>query len=315
MAKAKKEKKPKKKRVLADRYGIGEWFGVPIHTLTDDKRQSFAKAALYKDNEPIPLCPFVSGFAKANVKCSKKGGVCTFAPYQAPDPEAELPAAIRAGLTAFCPNRFYEGATAFRAIGERVLGTTNIGLAKEVDFLTSTTTGEAAGSIDWVLFDLKNRKNWCALEFQAVYFSGGGMTSDFTAYLTASGLVFPTKTRRPDFRSSGPKRLMPQLMIKVPTLRRWGKRCAVVVDTEFFKAMGEIRTVNHISNCDIVWFVVGYTAEHKLELRQVVYSTLESSVEGLTGGVPVPLPVFEERLLAKPQFSLEDSATSPAVES
>jgi hypothetical protein len=38
------------------------------------------------------------------------------------------------------------------------------------------------------------------------------------------GVPFPAVQRRPDFRSSGPKRLMPQLQIKVPTISRWGRR-------------------------------------------------------------------------------------------
>jgi hypothetical protein len=42
---------------------------------------------------------------------------------------------------------------------------------------------------------------WCALELQAVYFSGAGMGSHLAQYHGASGLVFPDKQRRPDFRS------------------------------------------------------------------------------------------------------------------
>jgi hypothetical protein len=65
---------------------------------------------------------------------------------------------------------------------------------------------------------------WCALEFQAVYFSGKSMENDFKAMgdWIGPGVPFPTVQRRPDFRSSGPKRLMPQLQIKVPTVTRSG---------------------------------------------------------------------------------------------
>lgn len=294
-----KSKQPKQPRKLADRYGIGEWFGHPVQTLTDDQRHEFGRAAVYAEGTPIPKCPFLSEFAGTEVKCSKKGGVCSFCLY-------DSVTGIKGKLTTFCPNRFYEGSKVFRAIGNKVLGTDKVGMAKEVDFLTSSVTQEAAGSIDWVLFEKDNKKNWCALEFQAVYFSGKGMGSDFKAYQEATGVIFPTKTRRPDFRSSGPKRLMPQLMIKVPTLRRWGKKCAVVVDKEFFAAMGTVHGVDHISNSDIVWFVVSFDENSKLQIEEanVRFSTLEASVEGLTGGVPVPLPTFEERLLLKPQVTL-----------
>lgn len=43
------------------------------------------------------------------------------------------------------------------------------------------------------------------------------------------GVPFPQVQRRPDLRSSGPKRLMPRLQIKVPTISRWGEEMAVVI--------------------------------------------------------------------------------------
>ena len=114
----------------------------------------------------------------------------------------------------------------------------------------------------------------------------------------------PVVGRRPDYRSSGPKRLMPQLQIKVPTLRRWGKKMAVVVDLPFFLSMGEMRTVNHVSNADIVWFLVDFVKQpgdklHKLVVVREFATTLESAIEGLTGGVPVSLSQFEDRINGK----------------
>jgi len=78
---------------------------------------------------------------------------------------------------------------------------------------------------------------WCAIEKQAVYFSGDRMNRDFEGVLSyrGRGIPFPAGKRRPDYRSSGPKRLMPQLQMKVPWFRRWGKKMAVVVDVDFFQ--------------------------------------------------------------------------------
>ncbi len=118
----------------------------------------------------------------------------------------------------------------------------------------------------------------------------------------ALGLPFPTKSRRPDYRSSGPKRLMPQLQIKVPWLRRWGKKMAVVVDESFFAALGPMDRVEHVSNCDIAWFIVKYRengVQSKLTRGDVVLTTLERAVEGLTAGIPVSLEEFEQRIMAK----------------
>lgn len=116
------------------------------------------------------------------------------------------------------------------------------------------------------------------------------------------GSPFPAGRRRPDYRSSGPKRLMPQLQIKVPSLRRWGKKMAVVVDEAFWDALGPMDEVRDVSNCDIAWFVVGYEehADRVALIQRIVHlTTLERSVEGLTGGVPVSLENFERTIRAK----------------
>ncbi len=95
---------------------------------------------------------------------------------------------------------------------------------------------------------------------------------------------------------------MPQLQIKVPTLRRWGKKMCVLVDRMFFDALGRMETVPDVSNCDIAWFVVRYDEDEEgahLRPDSVHLTTLERSVEGLTAGMPVSLTEFEERIKAK----------------
>ena len=165
--------------------------------------------------------------------------------------------------------------------------------------------GSEVGRIDNVLVhpDL-DVLQWCALEIQAVYFSGGAMTREYAALIKHKGssIPFPVAHRRPDYRSSGPKRLMPQLQIKVPSLRRWGKKMAVVVDDSFFSSLGEMDAVDDVSNCDIAWFVVKYDesgGEARLRRDFVRFTTLERAVEGLTGGDPVSLPTFEGRIREK----------------
>jgi hypothetical protein len=82
----------------------------------------------------------------------------------------------------------------------------------------------SVGRIDMLLLSTDETGNetrdWCAVELQAVYFSGGNMGKEFTAIEADSGPAppLPVGRRRPDFRSSGPKRLLPQLQIKVPLL-------------------------------------------------------------------------------------------------
>lgn len=215
-------------------------------------------------------------------------------------------------LRTVCPARFEEGQLVYRWVGETILGSGAPVTLSEIGFLESPPSPEIeaapsdVGRIDKVLV-LRGSKPllWCALEAQAVYFQGRAMKNDFDLIRDHAGdtLPFPSVLRRPDYRSSGPKRLMPQLQIKVPSLRRWGKKMAVVVDRSFFLAMGKMRTVPNISNCDVAWFVLTYRESDKgrysLVEDQVQFTTLEDSVEGLTAGVPVSLETFEKRILAK----------------
>jgi len=162
------------------------------------------------------------------------------------------------------------------------------------------------GRIDKVLVvPSGNALMWCPVETQAVYFSGKKMLHEFRhiAEFTGEGIPFPILNRRPDYRSSGPKRLLPQLQVKVPTLRIWGKKMAVVIDQDFFGEFSEIQSVNDISNAEIIWFVVSFTPDEsgKVYLRPVraIMTTLEDSIKALVAAVPLPKSNFEDLLKNK----------------
>lgn len=206
-----------------------------------------------------------------------------------------------------CPHRFAEDGLVVRWIGKRILNTPAPVAAKEVPFLQPTGREQGAravGRIDMVLANqAEGALNWCAVEMQAVYFSGKSMTKELQALKDwqGPGLPFPQERRRPDYRSSGPKRLMPQLQIKVPTISRWGRKTAVVVDRGFWRSLAPMEETADLSNCDIAWFVVGYTQSanerrFRLTLDAVRFTTLDHAVKGLTGGVPLSLERFESEL-------------------
>ena len=78
---------------------------------------------------------------------------------------------------------------------------------------------------------------------------------------------------------------------------------AVVTDQAFFENMGKMQEVPHISNCDIVWYVVDYVGSARgfdlvpsAEPHQI---TLERAIEGLIAGEPVSLAEFERRIIDK----------------
>lgn len=238
-------------------------------------------------------------------KCTKRGGVCSIREYVRSGSDEQAKIAPRGAIRTTCPNRFLENAVIFRWIGEVILKSASPLVVREIEFLEVEAGIEEEareiGYIDHVLVHpTRNPLEWCALEIQAVYFSGASMGKEFTALQNSEELLpFPFANRHPDYRSSGPKRLMPQLQIKVPSLRRWGKKMAVVVDEDFFAALGAMDDVSDISNADIAWFVTRFDeAESGFVLNPAFhrFTTLERAVEGLTGGHPVSLGKFEQRL-------------------
>jgi hypothetical protein len=153
---------------------------------------------------------------------------------------------------------------------------------------------------------IKQPIDWCAVELQAVYFSGKSMAREFNALVgqKQTGLPFPAAHRRPDWRSSGPKRLLPQLETKVPTIRTWGKKVAVVIDEAFATSLIGLKNTRekYLSNAEIAWFVIGYDLvgqAWQLRPREVIFSKLSASVTALTGGVPLPKERFEAQLRTK----------------
>ena len=293
---------------VRSRYSIGEWYGVGFETLPPTVRFGLARAECEVSGLTGTPCPF-----QAHATCNKKGGVCALRAYQQ---TGDGPVAGTGPLITTCPQRFLESDTIFRWVGENLLQTAAPIVLSEVGFLDRLRPPEAPeddesdsrdfiGRIDNVLVHpSKEPLDWCALELQAVYFSGNSMTNEFKMLAEAERetLQYPAKHRRPDWRSSGPKRLLPQLQTKVPTIRTWGKKLAVVIDEAFFASLVGLEREKHLSNAEIVWFVVAYEPASrgwKLVPREMVFTKLDASVKSLTGGVPLSKEKFEEQLRFK----------------
>ncbi len=316
-----------KKRSRSGSYGIAEWYGRLYGSLTNEERFAYTSS----NNKNIP-CRFMRSTPllapKGGTNCNKKSGVCSIRNF------TDSPNGVEFGpITATCPFRFLDDGLIVREIGKALLGTETPRIAKEIPFLKRTVTEalsdsgdsegadssdikddadpglakEDVGRIDLVCVHPElNPFNWCAVEMQAVYFSGGALSKDFAQIRSyaGNGVPLPGAGRRPDFRSSGPKRLMPQLQIKVPTLRRWGKKMAVVIDKPFFDSLGQMDHVADVSNSDIAWVVVKFVEPEsgglaKMEVHEIKFTTLERAVEGLTAGVPATLPEFEQKIRSK----------------
>ena len=286
---------------IGNRYGINEWYGKAYLNLSREARSLLADSAL--GNREVLPCPFQIG----NPPCSKKHGVCSIVQYTRSD-------AGRIGCKAgepviVCPNRFDQGGLLVHWLAE-IVGFTldDTRVAREVPFLRSTVTGKPAGKIDLVVAqETGNKLEWYGLEIQAVYFSGPGMSKELEAMTqdTNDTPPFPSVVRRPDWRSSSAKRLMPQLEIKVPTLRRWGSKVAVAVDRPFFESIGgkSEQYSQTLTDGDIIWMVPQMIEDDEgryvLSRGHWEVLTLEASNSKLRASKTMGLDEFELTLRKK----------------
>ncbi len=307
-------------RVPAPRYGIAEWFGYDITKMSAEQRLSFTQLAIAQDDNGdlsnAPICPYLSTLVPG-AQCNKASGVCSIRRFSAGENGAGIPVENEKIVT-LCPSRFLQklenGKSLFSWISEKMLDIPHPTIVKETPFLRKISDviagqeaedeedgeGKKAGRIDWIIVNpetmSKYELDWCAIETQALYFSGKKMRLEFDAYLkNAETTLYPVAHRRPDYRSSGPKRLSPQLDVKVPVLRNWGKKVVVVIDRFFYDNMNSLadafpRAKNdkeRRDNADVVWFVVDYNDQNQLKESVVIYTTLDSSRRALNATEPL----------------------------
>src|SRR5437879_1989088 len=198
---------------MPSRYGTGELYGLDFSTLPAERIRQLSLVS-HKEVE-CPFKPQQGG--KPGHQCNKKGGVCSLRLFvQGSGGKVEG----KGEPVITCPNRFLEADLVVQWVGELLLGTSSPVVISELPFLMGeiqageASEPDAVGKIDKVLVNPESQVlQWCALEMQAVYFSGMSMENDFKVMREwdGPGVPFPKVQRRPDFRSSGPKRLMPQL--------------------------------------------------------------------------------------------------------
>ena len=282
------------------RYGIAEWYGEPFRHMPPERRRELASIALDPDRRNAPDCPF----QQVKRTCSKKGGVCSIRTYRRylgnhlHDRIGE--AAGNPVIT--CPRRFEQANLVPKWLA-RIVGfnESDSFLAREVPFMRSPSTNKPAGRMDLVVAGGNTPSSrWYGLEMQAVYFSGKGMDSDFERLALDDKALPPASTeiRRPDWRSSSAKRLMPQLQIKAPTLRRWATKLAVAVDAEFFEAIGgqSQSPSRDLDEGDIIWLVPEINEDYRLKQRHWEVLSLEDSSDKLLAAKTVKRLEFEQAL-------------------
>ena len=271
---------------------IAEIFGYGLDNLTDEAW----------DSRRAKRCPFRDSPC---TKSSKKDplGVCS------------LSDGVEAA--ALCPVRFTERDVIFTdaarlAFGEHV----TFGIFPEVRILKVTAGGGRSrarkiGKVDYLLGKIQNGVvvDFAAVEVQAVYFSGGEIRSLLNHYIENQELDLASSERRADFRSSAQKRLIPQLQLKVPVFRRWGKKVFVVVDTKFFQELPRFSTTTP-SNSELTWLaypIIKTGVDYKFGEVKIVYSEWDDVRNALREGTP-PEP---DEIVAELQTRL-DRRKNPA---
>jgi hypothetical protein len=203
--------------------------------------------------------------------------------------------------TVVCPNRFLEGDHILRDAGRHAFGAgVRVAAVPEVRVLTIPgIRPRKIGKIDYMLAALDSDgrpTDFAALEVQAVYISGESIRPAFDHYMESR--VAPDAARRPDFRSSAQKRLVPQLSLKVPIFRRWGKKFFVAVDESFFNELPKMQQVGSIENSEVTWLVYAFELRDgriRMRLKRTVFTLWDEVMTALREGVaPKPSEMLGE---------------------
>jgi len=257
-----------------------------------------------------------AAWASRNAKlCPFRGGPCTKSSKTDPIGICSLSDGHEAA--SLCPVRFIERDIIFMDAARLAFGdNVRFGIFPEVRILKIESESEdekdrKIGKVDYLLGKIEdgNVTDFAAVEVQAVYFSGGETRSPLRYYMENRTLDVPNSDRRPDFRSSAQKRLVPQLQLKVPVFRRWGKRFFVVVDTQFFGALPPFRATTR-ANSEVTWltYPLGrHGGDYRLGDVNVVYSEWDEVRNALREGTP-PEP---DEIVAELQAKL-DHQRNPA---
>lgn len=203
-----------------------------------------------------------------------------------------------------CPVRFVERDQIFMDAARIAFGDgVSFGIFPEIRILKiEVTEGERErkiGKVDYVLGRIDNGQitDFAAVEVQAAYFSGNEIRTVFKAFLQEGRSAIEGADRRPDFRSSAQKRLVPQLQLKVPVFRRWGKKFFVVVDTQFFRALPGFASTT-AGNSEVTWlsYPIRKAGEnYRMEPVDVIYSEWDEVQNALREGAPPdPLEIIQE---------------------
>jgi Restriction endonuclease NotI len=204
-----------------------------------------------------------------------------------------------------CPVRFLDDGRIFRDAARISFGLeTHFAVFPEIRILQVPDPKKSGslkkiGKVDFVLGKVEqgNVTDFCAVEVQAAYFSGAETRTVLRYFMANRNFGELDTFRRPDFRSSAQKRLIPQLQLKVPVFRRWGKKFFVVVDSQFFRSLPKLRSTTQ-ANSELTWLVYPLAREgemYQMKNTQPIYTEWADVETALREGrAPDPSEILSE---------------------
>ena len=195
-----------------------------------------------------------------------------------------------------CPVRFLEEGRIFKDAAKIAFGpTATIAVFPEIRILEIASidpskNSKKIGKVDFLIGKIDDGlvADFAAVEIQAAYFSGLSLKPAFHRYIAEHSFHSADTKRRPDFRSCAQKRLIPQLQLKIPVFRRWGKKFFVVVDSAFFGSLPLFPETSQ-SNSELTWLAYPIEkagAEFKMRDPKIVYSQWDEVQNSLREGRP-----------------------------
>lgn len=294
-----------------DKWGPAEWFGVNVFMADEATRLALAEDAQKKYADANRGCRHLSALTGQKKTCAKEGGICSVQLYR----ESEEGHVEGAGIpVAICPHRIISKSI-LNQISAKILGVeAQPVLVKEVPYsislIKTLKSGKPAyaGRIDWLLVDKVNPQNFCAVETQSVYMSGKTQKHDFESVVRNNGaLSMPPNYRHPDYKSSVPKRLLPQLQSKAQHLYATGRKTVVIIDEFVFENMHNVREIEipptfvndplkaeaHRLNASSVIFAIVSISDNTVTLVKMLYCSIAAASDALNAVTPMSRTDFE----------------------
>ncbi len=304
---------PAKTRNPADKWGPSEWYEVAVFAADDAQRLALAIDAKKRFKAANRICPFQTALLGPLKICSKRGGICSVQRYTQGAKTGDItPTGMQ---VAICPHRIISRPLLAEIVPKVMGAQVEAVLVKEVPYSVSLVTvrksGEptAAGRIDWLVVDRQDPLKFFAVETQSVYMSGKSQVNTFDSFIKANGAIsMPPDHRHPDYKSSVPKRLAPQIESKARHLSATSRKTVVILDEFAYSNMHTLHEVDvpaafidnalraeqhKLDTCEVIFAIVSI-ADAQLTVKKFLDCKIAAATDALNAVAAMSKTDFED---------------------